>query len=62
MIYTAERKISARQWRDEELSLTDKLVSVIDHPQHTKIIAYRQELRDWPSTESFPDTRPTLGS
>jgi hypothetical protein len=51
----------ARQWRDQELSATDYIVPLTDHPQHDDYITYRTALRDWPSTESFPDTRPVLG-
>jgi len=51
----------ARQWRDSELAATDYIVPLTDHPQHDDYIAYRTALRDWPSTESFPDTRPVLG-
>jgi hypothetical protein len=50
-----------REWRDSELAATDKFVPVTDHPQHAEYLAYRQALRDWPTTEEFPDTRPTLG-
>lgn len=53
---TAEEE--ARAWRDSELASTDKFVSVTDHLKHADIIAYRQELRDWPDTENFPNTRP----
>ena len=55
---TAEEK--ARMWRDNELSSTDNTPS--DHSQYNAIIAYRVSLRSWPSQESFPATRPTLGS
>ena len=51
-----------KDWRDQELKDTDWIVPVTDHPQHTAYKTYRQELRDWPSTGDFPDTRPTLGS
>ena len=50
----------ARQWRDQELEATDWIVPVTDHPQHAAYMAYRQALRDWPDTEAFPDTRPSL--
>ena len=56
---TAEE--TARQWRDSELSATDYIVPLTDHPQRAAYMTYRQALRDWPSTESFPDTRPELG-
>jgi hypothetical protein len=52
----------ARRWRDEELQRTDIAATVSDYPNASAVLAYRQALRDWPSTEDFPDTRPTLGS
>ena len=55
---TAEE--AARQWRDSELSATDYIVPLTDHPQRAAYMTYRQALRDWPSTDSFPDTRPEL--
>jgi len=56
---TAEE--TARQWRDSELAATDYIVPLTDHPQRAAYMTYRQALRDWPSTDSFPDTRPELG-
>jgi len=50
----------ARAWRDSELAGTDNTPS--DHSQYDAIIAYRVSLRSWPSQESFPATKPTLGS
>ena len=55
---TAEE--AARMWRDIELSATDYIVPLTDHPQHAAYMTYREALRDWPSTDSFPDTRPEL--
>ena len=55
-----EIEAEARQWRDDELQSTDYIVSITDHPNHTATIAYRQELRDWPSTSAFPSTKPTI--
>lgn len=52
---------SAYVWRDSELASTDYIVPTTDHPQHSDYMAYRVLLRDWPSTEDFPDTRPVLG-
>jgi len=51
-----------KTWRDQELKDTDWIVAVTDHPQLAAYKTYRQELRDWPSTGDFPDTRPELGS
>ena len=48
-----------RKWRDEELLSTDWVVPVTDHPKHADYLAYRQELRDYPSQPDFPNgTRP----
>ena len=52
----------AKSWRDQELQATDWIVPVTDHPQHAAYMAYRQALRDWPSTADFPTTRPELGA
>lgn len=52
----------ARKWRNKQLSGTDKYVSVTDHPDHAKIMDLRVRLRNWPSTDDFPDTKPTIGS
>ena len=55
---TAEE--SERMWRDSELSATDYIVPLSDHPQRDAYITYREALRQWPSTDSFPATRPEL--
>ena len=52
----------AKEWRDQELQETDWIVAITDHSELAAYKTYRQELRDWPSTDEFPDTRPTLGS
>lgn len=57
-----EKSREARNWRNLELTLTDWIVPVTDHPKHAAYMAYRQALRDWPSTNAFPDTRPELGA
>ena len=56
---TAEE--TARQWRDMELSSSDFIVPLSDHPQRAAYMTYRTALRDWPSTSNFPATRPELG-
>ena len=56
---TAEEE--GRMWRDMELSATDYIVPLTDHPQRDAYITYREALRQWPSTEDFPATRPELG-
>ena len=56
-----EKKATGRTWRNTELTSTDWIVPVTDHPQNAAYITYRKALRDWPSTADFPDKRPTLG-
>ena len=56
-----ETAASAREWRDNELAATDWIMPVTDHPDRAAYVTYREELRQWPSTPSFPDTKPTLG-
>ena len=55
---TAEE--SERIWRDEELEATDKAAQTPDWPNRDNILLYMTALRDWPSTDLFPDTRPEL--
>ena len=50
----------AKIWRDSELKGSDFIVPLIDYPNYAAWITYRQELRDWPSTDAFPDTKPTI--
>ena len=57
---TEELESEARVWRDLELQSTDYIVPLTDHPDHAATITYRQELRDWPSTDAFPATKPTI--
>ena len=52
--------IEAKRWRDQELKSTDTLSLLADHPNNANILLYRQELRDWPNTSTFPLTKPTL--
>lgn len=61
--YYAQTQIEneAKAWRDSELSRTDSLMLLPDYPYKEQLTAYRQVLRDWPSTTDFPDTRPELG-
>lgn len=56
----AAAKEYARNWRNDQLKLTDWIVSVTDHPQRSAYLTYRTKLRDWPSLDSFPDSKPTL--
>ena len=57
---TAEEE--ARMWRDGELSATDYIMPLTDHPQRDAYITYRESLRQWPSTDAWPATRPELTS
>ena len=57
-LITPEQK--ALTWRDMELTRTDIAATVSDYPNATAVLAYRTALRDWPSTEDFPATRPEL--
>jgi len=49
----------AKGWRDSELQFTDQMAQTPDYPNRDAWITYRQELRDWPSTVDFPDTKPS---
>ena len=51
---------AARIWRDMELSSSDFIVPLSDHPQRAAYMTYRESLRAWPSTDSFPNTRPEV--
>jgi hypothetical protein len=57
----AIKRVEEIEWRDSELTRTDSLILLSDYPYKEQLTAYRQALRDWPSTTDFPDTRPTLG-
>ena len=56
---TQELEAEAKEWRDNELKATDFIVPTTDYPNHEAWLTYRQELRDWPNTNDFPDTKPT---
>ena len=58
--------IQERAWRDSELKATDYMV-MPDYPwvlelEKDKVLLYRQQLRDWPQSEDFPnkEKRPKL--
>ncbi len=59
-ITSEEIEDQAKQWRNSELESTDWIVPLIDYPDHSAILTYRQKLRNWPSMDSFPETKPTL--
>ena len=54
-----EEEKQARDWRDMELKNTDFIVPTTDYPNHAAWLTYREQLRDWPSTDDFPETKPT---
>ena len=56
---TQELEDEARKWRDSELKKTDFIVPLTDYPNHAAWVTYRQTLRDWTTTEDFPNTTPT---
>ena len=56
----SELESEQRQWRNKELKATDWIVPITDHPERSNYLTYRTNLRDWPSTDSFPNIRPTL--
>lgn len=56
---TEELEAEAREWRDGELKATDFIVPTTDYPNHAAWLTYRQELRDWTTTDDFPETKPT---
>lgn len=47
-----------RSWRNKQLKDTDWVVPIVDYPKHSAYLVYRQELRDWPDSPDFPNTRP----
>ena len=49
-----------RAWRNAELARTDTLMLLPDYPDKEALTVYRQALRDWTNTESFPNTRPMI--
>lgn len=51
-------KNNAKSWRNNQLQETDFIVPTTDYPNYDAWITYRQELRDWPSTSDFPNTKP----
>ena len=52
-------EIDAKEWRNSELNSTDYIVPLTDFPNYDSWITYRQQLRDWPLTDDFPNTKPT---
>lgn len=57
----AEAAVREREWRDAQLVSTDTVVDVSDYNNKENMVAYRKELRNWPTTANFPSsTRPVL--
>lgn len=56
--FEPSRETTERNWRNKELDATDKYMAVSDYPYKEQLAQWRQILRDWPSTENFPETRP----
>ena len=52
--------LQARSWRDRELAESDWIVPVSDHPRRAAYMTYRENLRSWPATSDFPETKPVL--
>ena len=57
--YGPETLAEAKEWRNNELQATDFIVPLTDYPNHAAWLTYRQELRDWTTTDDFPETKPT---
>ncbi len=55
---TEEVEVEAREWRNRELESSDYIVPLTDHPKQSATLTYRQELRDWPTTDDFPGIKP----
>jgi hypothetical protein len=51
----AKRTQIEKKWRDSELSASDFIVPLTDHPKHAAYLVYRQELRDYPQQADFPN-------
>ena len=49
-----------KSWRDAELKATDWITPITDHSNYEATLLYRVALRDWPSTDSFPLTKPII--
>ena len=56
----------AREWRNQELNQTDWIELMPKHSAYSSIMAYRDELRDWPTLDKdgkyangFPNVKPT---
>lgn len=54
-----DKAAKEKEWRDSELQSSDFIVPLTDHPKHAAYMTYRQELRDYPAQQDFPNgTRP----
>lgn len=59
-ISVSELKEVQVAWRNKELKNSDWIITITDHSNRDAYLTYRQKLRDWPATDTFPYTRPTL--
>jgi hypothetical protein len=58
-LYVTTKADIEREWRDSELSRTDKLVLLPDYPRvHTQqqFLDYRETVAKWDSNPDFPDS------
>ena len=53
-----ELEEEGRLWRDKELKATDFIVQITDYPNYSDWLTYRENLRNWPETDNFPETKP----
>lgn len=60
VVTNEELENSQREWRNQELKKSDWIVPISDHPERASYLTYRASLRNWPSTDDFPNTKPTL--
>ncbi|AUO49858.1 hypothetical protein C1C98_23000 [Pseudomonas ogarae] len=66
---TSEQADAERVWRNTELQSTEWLVTrhrdeqdltqdtTLTTEQFAELLGYREELRDWPQSEHFPDSQ-----
>ena len=55
---TQELENEARDWRNSELKKTDFIIQITDYPNYSDWVTYRENLRNWPDTDDFPETEP----
>lgn len=60
VVTNEELENSQREWRNQELKKSDWIVPISDHPERASYLTYRASLRNWPSTDDFPNIKPIL--